>query len=79
MTADDEAQRAPETDRLAPHPAPVVASAFGLALLGLLIPLALVGALFAGVVLARRGRPGTGLAVVVLGVACVVAGVTLLR
>jgi hypothetical protein len=50
----------------------VVASAYVLALLGLLLPLAYLGALFAGFALLRRDRRGHGLAVIVLGAVCVV-------
>ena len=64
-------------DRFERDPAPVIAAAFGLALLGLLVPLAIVGALFAGVVLVRRGRPGLGAAVVAVGIASVVVGLLL--
>lgn len=58
----------------------VVAAAYLLAVLCLLIPLAVVGSTFAGTVLWRRGglRPH-GVAVVGLGVTCAVFGVTALR
>jgi hypothetical protein len=55
-------------------PPPVVAAAFLLALVCALLPLAYVGAVFAGVALVRRGRRREGVAVVVLGLVCVVVG-----
>jgi hypothetical protein len=60
-------------------PGRVVAAAYGLAVVCLFVPLALVGALFAGVALARRNRPAEGAGVVVVGIACTALGVTLLR
>lgn len=62
-----------------PLRAPVVAAAYLLAALCLLIPLAVVGSTFAGTVLWRRGLRPHGAAVVGLGVVCVVVGVTALR
>ena len=64
-----------------PHPMrpEAVVVAYLLAALCLLIPLALVGSTFAGAVLWRRGLCGHGAAVVGLGVACMVLGVTALR
>ena len=50
-----------------------------LAVLCLLIPLAVVGSTFAGTVLWRRGLRSHGAGVVLLGVACMVVGVTALR
>jgi hypothetical protein len=57
----------------------VVAAAYLLAALSLLVPLAVVGAVFAGAVLLRRGRPAEGAGVIALGVACAALGVTVLR
>lgn len=57
----------------------VVAVAYLLAALCLLIPLAVVGSTFAGTVLWRRGLRPHGVAVVGLGVACAVFGVAALR
>ena len=57
----------------------MVVVAYLLALVCALVPLALVGALFAGVALMRRGRPNDGLGVIAVGVACTVLGVLLLR
>ena len=53
--------------------------AYLLAATCLLVPLALVGALFAGVALARRNRPAEGAGVILLGIACTALGVLLLR
>jgi hypothetical protein len=58
---------------------PVVVAAYLLAALCLLVPLAVVGATFAGVVLWRRGLRLHAASVVGLGVACTVLGVTALR
>jgi hypothetical protein len=63
---------------LSVHPQAVVA-AYLLAALCLLIPLAVIGSTFAGIVLWRRGPRLHGAAVVGLGVACMVFGVTALR
>jgi hypothetical protein len=65
----------------APHPIrpSAIAAAYVLALLCLMIPLSVVGSTFAGVVLLRRGLRGHGVAVVVLGIACVAIGITALR
>lgn len=60
-------------------PPRVVAAAYLLAAVCLLIPLAAVGALFAGLALARRNRPRDGAAVLALAVLCTALGVTLLR
>ena len=60
------------------RPSAVVA-AYLLAALSVLIPLAVVGSTFAGIVLWRRGLPSHGAAVVGLGVACAVFGVAALR
>jgi hypothetical protein len=57
----------------------VLVVAYLLAALCLLIPLAVVGSTFAGAVLWRRGLRPHGAAVVGLGVACTVFGVTALR
>ncbi len=53
--------------------------AYLLAAVCLLVPLALVGALFAGVALIRRNRPADGAGVIVVGVLATVLGVVLLR
>jgi hypothetical protein len=60
-------------------PQRVVIAAYVLAALCLLVPLAVVGAAFAGVVLVRRGRPVDGIAVIALGVLGAVLGVAMLR
>ena len=56
-----------------------VVTAYLLAALCVLIPLAVVGSTFAGIVLWRRGLRSHGAAVVGLGVACGVFGVAALR
>lgn len=66
MSPDDEPFR---------DPPQVVGAAFLLALLGLLLPLAYLGAGFAGVVLVRRGRRPEGTAVLLLGAVCVAIGI----
>jgi hypothetical protein len=57
----------------------VVVAAYLLAALCLLIPLAVIGSTFAGTVLWRRGLHTHGAAVVGLGIAGVMFGVTALR
>lgn len=60
-------------------PTRLVVSAYLLAAVCLLVPLAVVGAVFAGVVLARRNRPGSGAAVIALALVCTALAVTVLR
>lgn len=60
-------------------PPRVVVVAYLLALICLLVPLALVGALFAGVALIRRNRPRSGAGVVAAALLCTAIGVTVLR
>ena len=50
-----------------------------LAAVCLLVPLAFVGALFAGVALIRRNRPGDGAGVLAVAVVATALGVVLLR
>ena len=57
----------------------MVVVAYLLAGVCLLVPLALVGALFAGVALTRRNRAADGWGVIVVGVVATVLGVALLR
>ena len=57
----------------------VVIAGYLLAALCLLVPLAVVGSTFAGLVLWRRGLGLHGAAVVALGVACTAVGVIALR
>lgn len=57
----------------------MVVVAYVLAAVCLLVPLALVGALFAGIVLMRRNRRLEGAGVIALGLACTAAGLTFLR
>lgn len=57
----------------------MVVAAYLLALVCLLVPLAIVGGLFAGVALMRRNRPLEGAGVIALSLACTAIGVTALR
>jgi len=63
-----------DDEPMPPIPGRLVAVAFLLALVCLLVPLAIVGAVFAGIVLIRRGRPTAGAGVLVLGVVCATLG-----
>jgi hypothetical protein len=56
-----------------------VVAAYLLAALCLLIPLAVIGSTFAGTVLWRRGQRPHAAAVVGIGLACAILGVTVLR
>ena len=56
-----------------------VAAAYLLAALCLLVPLAVVGSTFAGIMLYRRGLRSHAAAVAGLGVVCMVVGATALR
>jgi len=60
-------------------PARVVAVAYLLAAVCALVPLALVGAIIAGVVLFNRGLRGHGAGVIALALACTALGIALLR
>lgn len=60
-------------------PTRVVVAAYLLAAVSVIVPLAVLGALFAGVALMRRNRAVDGVAVIVLGVAATALGVALLR
>jgi hypothetical protein len=62
-----------------PVPPQAIVAAYLLAALCLLIPLAVVGSTFAGIVLWRRGLGRHAAGVVGLGVACTVLGVAALR
>ena len=53
--------------------------AYLLAAVCLLVPLALVGALFAGIVLMRRNRQLEGAGVIVFGAVCTALGLVLWR
>ena len=64
-------------DHHLPMRPPAIVVAYLLAALCLLIPLAIVGSTFAGTVLWRRGLRPHGVAVVGLGIACMVTGVAL--
>jgi hypothetical protein len=56
-----------------------VVVAYVVAAVCLLVPLALIGALFAGVVLMRRNRALEGAGVIALGVVATALGLLLLR
>lgn len=58
-------------------PPPVVAAAYALAAISALVPLALAGALFAGIALMRRNRRPEGLGVIVVGLLATALGVGL--
>lgn len=60
-------------------PPRVVAAAYLLAAVCVVVPFAVIGALFAGIVLVRRNRSGAGAGVIALSLACTAAGVALLR
>lgn len=60
-------------------PTRIVVIAYLLALVCVLVPLALLGALFAGVALVRRNRPLDGSGVIVVAVACTAFGLLVLR
>jgi hypothetical protein len=54
-----------------------VVVAYLLAAICILVPLAVLGAVFAGIVLARRNRARDGVQVIMLGVACTALGLVL--
>jgi hypothetical protein len=58
-------------------PAPVVVAAYALAAISALVPLAVAGALFAGIALMRRNRRAEGMGVIVVGVVATALGVAL--
>lgn len=60
-------------------PANVVVAAYLLAGVCVIVPFAVIGALFAGVALARRNRPGAGAGVIALALTCTAVAVTVLR
>jgi hypothetical protein len=60
-------------------PTRVVVVAYLLAAVCLLVPLALIGALFAGVALARRNRAADGAGVIAVALLATVLGVVLLH
>lgn len=53
--------------------------AYLLAMVCLLVPLALIGALFAGVALIRRNRPADGAGVIVVALLATALGIVLLH
>ena len=60
-------------------PGRVIAAAYLLALVCVLVPFGIIGVAFVGAVLARREQPGHAAAVVALGVVCAVLGWTVAR
>lgn len=60
-------------------PTRVVAAGYLLAAVCLIVPFALVGALFAGFALARRNRLRDGVGIIVLALACTALAVTTLQ
>lgn len=63
-----------------PHVPPgAVVAAFLLALVCVLVPFGVIGAVYAGIVLASRGRRREGYAVIVVGVVCAILGWTVAR
>lgn len=62
-----------------PLPPRIVAVAYLLAAICLFVPLAVVGAIFAGVVVSNRGLRGHGIAVIALSIASAALGLVLLR
>lgn len=75
--------QAPEDQRLEEpplqDPSRLVVVAYLLAAVCVLVPLALVGALFAGFALARRNRPRDGAGVIAVALLATALGVVLLR
>ncbi len=72
--SDDEVAESREVEPLPPR---MVAIAYALALVCALLPLAVLGAGFAGAVLFNRGRRRDGAGVIVLAVLCSIFGVLL--
>lgn len=73
-------------DRTPPEPAAeeplaprLVAVAYLLAAVCVVVPLAVIGAIFAGVVVLNRGPRAHGIAVIALSIACAAIGIALLR
>ena len=60
-------------------PPRVVAAAYLLAAVCVLVPFAVIGALFAGAALIRRNRPQAGAGVIALSLVCTAVGIALLR
>ena len=55
----------------------MVAAAYLLAVICVLVPLAVAGALFAGIALMRRNRRAEGIGVIALGIAATAVGIAL--
>lgn len=66
-------------DHRLPVSTPVIGAAYLLAVLSLFVPLAVVGSTFAGAVLWQRDLRAHSIAVMALGFACMIVGVTALR
>ena len=62
-----------------PLPPRIVGVAYLLAAVCLVVPLAVIGAIFAGVVVSNRGARAHGAGVIALAIACVGLGAALLR
>ena len=60
-------------------PTNVVVAAYLLAAVCLIVPFAVIGALFAGAALARRNRPGAGAGVIALSLVCTAIAVVVLN
>jgi hypothetical protein len=76
MAAETEPRDEPPAADLPPR---IVAIAYVLAAICAMLPLALLGALFAGAVLYSRGLRGHGAGVIALSLVCTAIGVVLLR
>jgi len=73
---DGHVRRDPAVPEIPPR---LVVVAYALALVCAVVPLAVLGAGFAGAVLFTRGRRGAGAGVIALAVLCAALGVALLR
>ena len=60
-------------------PGRVIAAAYLLALVCVLVPFGVIGVVFVGAVLGRRGLQGHAAAVVALGIVCAILGWTVAR
>jgi hypothetical protein len=60
-------------------PGRVIADAYLLALVCVLVPFGVIGVAFVGAVLARRGLRGHAAAVIALGIVCAILGWTVAR
>ena len=76
MAGDEADEPAPDAAEMPPR---IVAVAYLLAAVCAVVPLAVVGAVFAGVVLVNRGLRGHGSAVIALALIATGVGIALLR